>query len=100
AMLARRFSAARVGARGTVENLVRLTGGATKATWSFDARVGSETLRLILQQPIHRVLAPDDPMLRLPHVAGASDAALMIAAARAGVPVPGVRLARGGGGGV
>ena len=68
----RHVIAARLGPPGTVENLVRLTGGATKATWSFDARVGGETLRLILQQPIHRVLAPDDPMRRLPHVAGAS----------------------------
>ena len=91
----RHVVAARLGPPGTVENLVRLTGGATKATWSFDARVGGETLRLILQQPIHRVLAPDDPMRRLPHVEGASDAALMIAAARAGVPVPGVRLVLG-----
>jgi aminoglycoside phosphotransferase (APT) family kinase protein len=84
--------AARLGPPGTVEHLVRLTGGATKATWSFDARVGDEILALVLQQPVPRTLAPGDPMRRLPHVAGASDAALMIAAARAGVPVPRVRL--------
>jgi aminoglycoside phosphotransferase (APT) family kinase protein len=87
-----RVIAARFGPPGEVTNLVRLTGGATKATWSFDARVGDENLPLILQQPVARALRPDDPMNRLPHVAGAADAALMMAAARAGVPVPRVRL--------
>src|SRR4029453_18652182 len=58
----RHVISARLGPPGTVENLVRLTGGATKATWSFDARVGSETLRLILQHPTHRTLPPEDPM--------------------------------------
>jgi aminoglycoside phosphotransferase (APT) family kinase protein len=87
-----RIIAARLGPPGDVENLVRLTGGATKATWSFDARVGGETLPLILQQPVSRALWPGDPMSRLPRVAGEADAALMIAAARAGVPAPRVRL--------
>ena len=88
----RRLIAARLGPPGTVENLVRLTGGATRATWSFDARVGDATIPLVLQQPVPRALRPDDPMLRLPHVAGEADAALVMGAARAGVPVPRVRL--------
>jgi aminoglycoside phosphotransferase (APT) family kinase protein len=87
-----RVVAARLGPPGEVQNLVRLTGGATKATWSLDARVGDQNLPLILQQPVPRALRPGDPMGRLPHVAGEADAALMMAAARAGVPAPRVRL--------
>jgi aminoglycoside phosphotransferase (APT) family kinase protein len=87
-----RVIARRLGPPGEVANLVRLTGGATKATWSFDARVGDETVSLVLQQSVARTHPPGDPMNRLPHVAGEADAALMMAAARAGVPVPRVRL--------
>ncbi len=87
-----RMIAARLGPPGEVTNLAHVTGGATKATWSFDARVGDRTLPLILQQPVPRALHPGDPVNRLPRVAGAADAALMTAAARVGVPVPCVRL--------
>jgi aminoglycoside phosphotransferase (APT) family kinase protein len=73
-----------LGAPGEIRDLVRLTGGATKATWSFDAIVGSDTVPLILQQarPAGLGSAPG----------GAQDAALLRAALRAGVPVPRVRI--------
>jgi aminoglycoside phosphotransferase (APT) family kinase protein len=86
-----RLIAARLGPPGDVANLTRVTGGATKATWSFNARVGDRTVPLILQQPVPRALPPGDPMTGLPHVAGEADAALMTAAAQAGVPAPRVR---------
>ncbi|HEU4729455.1 MAG TPA: phosphotransferase, partial [Kofleriaceae bacterium] len=81
----------RLGAPGEVRGLARLTGGATKATWSFDAVVGDETLPLILQQsePQPDGDAPDRTVAR---VRGAHDAALLQAAARAGVPAPRVRI--------
>lgn len=88
--------AARLGPPGYVLDLARLTGGATKATWSFDAVVGSERLPLILQQSGPRVLRPgdlpSDPMIRLPKVYGETEAALLTAAAGRGAPVPRVRL--------
>ena len=74
-----------LGAPGEVRALVRLTGGATKATWSFDAIVGSETLPLILQQA-------EAAIDGIPGVHGAHDAALLDAARRAGVPAPRVRI--------
>lgn len=73
-----------LGAPGEVHRLTRLTGGATKATWSFDAVVGTETLPLILQQALSGALGPA--------VRGSKDAALMQAAERAGVPAPRVRF--------
>ena len=39
--------ATHIGAPGTVLDLERLTAGANKGTWSFDAIVGDERLRLI-----------------------------------------------------
>jgi len=80
-----------LGAPGEVRELVRLTGGATKATWSFDAVVGDGTLPLILQQAsAERVGAA--PELAALVAGGAQDAALLAAAARAGVPAPRVRI--------
>lgn len=79
-----------LGAPGEIRALVRLTGGATKATWSFDAVVGSETLPLILQQSSPLADAAG-PARAQPGVRGGQDAALMRAAARAGVPAPPVR---------
>lgn len=79
-----------LGAPGEVRELVRLTGGATKVTWSFDAVVGGDTLPLILQQtPAERLGARE----RTAPVHGAQDAALLQAAVRAGVPAPRVRFA-------
>jgi aminoglycoside phosphotransferase (APT) family kinase protein len=84
---------ARIGPPGDVLSLTRLTGGAAKATWSFDARVGGETAALILQQSQPRPAGrPDEPMARLPKVTGEAEAALLTAAAKAGAPVPAVRV--------
>jgi aminoglycoside phosphotransferase (APT) family kinase protein len=81
-----------LGAPAEVRELARLTGGATKITWSFDAVIGGDAVPLILQQtPPERLAAPaDHAALR---VQGAHDAALLTAAARAGVPAPRVRFA-------
>jgi aminoglycoside phosphotransferase (APT) family kinase protein len=81
-----------LGAPGEIRELARLTGGATKLTWSFDAVIGGETLPLILQQtPPERLSAGAE--LAGPRVHGAQDAALLDAARRAGVPAPRVRFA-------
>ena len=80
-----------LGAPGEVRALVRLTGGATKVTWSFDAVVGGQTLPLILQQtPPERLRATAERAA--PSIHGAHDAALLHAALRAGVPAPRVRI--------
>jgi aminoglycoside phosphotransferase (APT) family kinase protein len=85
-----------LGAPGEVRGLVRLTGGATKLTWSFDAVVGGDALPLILQQTPpdrlgDRLGAPLEHAAQRIH--GALDAALLGAARRAGVPAPRVRFA-------
>jgi aminoglycoside phosphotransferase (APT) family kinase protein len=80
-----------LGAPGDVRDLVRLTGGATKATWSFDAIVGGDTVPLILQQTPPERLAPSPGRGTL-GVHGAHDAALLHAARQAGVPAPRVRI--------
>ena len=81
-----------LGPPGDILNLTRLTGGATKATWSFDALVGDKTLPLILQQSVPPSAGPGEPMARLCRVSGDGEAALLRAAARSGVPVPRVRF--------
>ena len=80
-----------LGLPGTVTALARLTGGATRSTWSFTAEVGDRTLRLVLQQsqPRHG----DDVLSRLPRVWGLGDAAVLLAAERAGARVAPVRFA-------
>jgi len=81
-----------VGEPGTIADLKRLTGGATKETWLFSARVGDESVPLVLQLSTPRApLSPDDALAALPRVMGEDDAALMIAAAAAGVPAPPIR---------
>jgi aminoglycoside phosphotransferase (APT) family kinase protein len=81
-----------VGRPGTIAGLKRLTGGATKETWSFTARLGAAEVPLALQLANPRAaLAPGDPLGELPRLVGKEDAALMIAAAAAGVPAPPVR---------
>ncbi|MGH9888926.1 MAG: phosphotransferase family protein [bacterium] len=76
---------------GEVRALTRLTGGATKITWSFDAVVGGQTLPLILQQtPPERLRVAAERSG--PSIHGAQEAALLGAAARAGVPAPRVRI--------
>jgi aminoglycoside phosphotransferase (APT) family kinase protein len=80
-----------LGAPGEIRDLVRLTGGATKATWSFDAVVGTATIPLILQQA-----RPERPGALsgrgAPIARAAHDAALLTAARAAGVPAPRVRI--------
>jgi aminoglycoside phosphotransferase (APT) family kinase protein len=78
-----------LGPPGDVVELRRLTAGATKATWAFKAHVGNSTLPLILQLSNGSSRRGDDATL--PLVAGGNDAALMMAAAHAGVPAPPVR---------
>jgi hypothetical protein len=87
-----------LGEPGEIRALSRLTGGATKATWSFDAVVGSHVLPLVLQQSSLVTLgaAPGAQLL----VSGARDAVLMQAAVRAGVPAPRVRLVLAPGDGI
>jgi aminoglycoside phosphotransferase (APT) family kinase protein len=80
-----------LGGPGDVHALVRLTGGATKATWSFDAAVAGDTLPLILQQvPADRLGAAVERGTL--GVYGAREAAVLGAAVRAGVPAPHVRF--------
>jgi aminoglycoside phosphotransferase (APT) family kinase protein len=76
-----------LGATGEIRELVRLTGGATKATWSFDAVIGGELVPLILQQtPPDRLGGPETG------IHGAREAALLAAARQVGVPAPRVRI--------
>jgi aminoglycoside phosphotransferase (APT) family kinase protein len=75
-----------LGAPAEIRALARLTGGATKLTWSFDAVVGGEVLPLILQQTPPEQLSSSES-----RVHGAQEAALLAAAAAAGVPAPRVR---------
>jgi len=82
-----------LGPPGTITKLARLTGGATRQTWTFNAMVGAATLDLILQQSAPRETKADDPTTRLPRVWGVGDAQALIAAERAGVRVPPVRFA-------
>ena len=78
-----------LGPAGDILDLRRLTAGATKATWAFKAQVGNLNLPLILQLSNGSSRRGDDATL--PLVAGENDAALMMAAAHAGVPAPPVR---------
>jgi aminoglycoside phosphotransferase (APT) family kinase protein len=80
-----------LGPPGEIRDLVRLTGGAVKTTWSFDAVVGADTLSLILQQvPPERLSTGSERAL--PGIYGPQEAVLLEAAARAGVPAPRVRI--------
>lgn len=78
-----------LGPPGDILELRRLTAGATKATWAFKAQVGNASLPLVLQLSNGSSRSGDDAAL--PLVAGREDAALMMAAAEAGVPAPPVR---------
>jgi aminoglycoside phosphotransferase (APT) family kinase protein len=62
-----------------IRELRRLSGGANRETWAFEARAGGETASLVLQRALPR---PDrDDSIGL-------EAAAIQAAARTGVPVP------------
>ena len=75
-------------AHGEVQSLQRLTGGATKQTWSFDWVCEGSREALILQQTTE----PPSPPGRPPKLSAEQDAALMTAAREAGVPAPRVHL--------
>ncbi len=78
-----------LGAPGTVHNPQRLTGGATKTTWSFDADVGGRRLELIAQLSTTGATAVPDPTAGWgPHLNSDDDARIVMAAERAGVPAP------------
>src|SRR5262249_43215527 len=81
-----------LGPPGEISNLTRLTGGATRVTWSFDALIGANVHPLILQQCPPRQSKQGDPVERLARVTGGLDAVLMQAAAQSGVLVPRVCL--------
>ncbi len=81
-----------IGAPGTIHDLQRLTGGANKTTWSFDADVAGEREQFILQLASARANDEDNPLAGVsPHLTADEDARLMIAAVKAGVPAPRVR---------
>jgi len=73
---------------GQLHGLQRLTGGATKQTWSFDWECVGGREALILQQ----TSASAAPAGGSPKLSAAQDAALMQAARAAGVPAPELRL--------
>ena len=83
------IASAALGEPVVVEALTRLPGGASKDTWSFSARRsnGAEQ-RLVLRSDRDRVGSSGSRM--------ALEAALLVAAARAGVPVPRVVAAGDG----
>jgi len=76
-----------------VGDLRRLTAGATKATWAFEATLGGKTEPLILQISRPRITndGAADPQADLPLLSGSEDAAIQQAAAMAGIAVPHVR---------
>jgi aminoglycoside phosphotransferase (APT) family kinase protein len=81
-----------IGTPGTLHDLQRLTGGATKITWSFDADIGATRCPFILQQstagdaPVPAELAQLGTRLT-----SEQDAEVMIAACATNVPAPRVR---------
>ncbi|MGC1401082.1 phosphotransferase, partial [Candidatus Binatus sp.] len=81
-----------VGTPGTIHDLQRLTGGANKTTWSFDADVAGARAQFILQLASPRANDESNPLAGVsPHLIAEEDARLMIAAVKAGVPAPRVR---------
>jgi len=87
-----------LGPPGDILELRRLTAGATKATWAFTAQIGDAPQSLILQiatagsrQEDADSTAAKAIAARLPTVSGKDDVAIILAAAKAQVPVPLVR---------
>lgn len=78
----------RMGRPGALHDVRRLTGGANRTTWSFDAEIGGERLPFILQLGVET----EDPVAGMtPEVDSEQQARLMIAAVEAGAPAPRVR---------
>src|SRR5260370_35177587 len=81
-----------VGAPGTIHDLQRLTGGANKTTWSFDADVADKRAQFILQLASPRANDESNPLAGVsPHLIPEQNARLIIAASKCegpGPPVP------------
>jgi aminoglycoside phosphotransferase (APT) family kinase protein len=78
-----------IGKPGMLHELQRLTGGATKTTWSFDADVGGARRPFILQLASFATTDVPDPLAGIGvHLSADEDAHLMIAAAKESVPAP------------
>ena len=94
--IARRLALAlqrHAGLHGSVEDLRRLTGGATKTTWSFDLLTADGRRPMILQQmPTTTASASESASagIAAPKLDAAEDARVMIAARAHGVPAPAV----------
>jgi aminoglycoside phosphotransferase (APT) family kinase protein len=73
-----------IGPPGTIHDLVRLSGGAVKATWRFDAESGEARLPCILQTTD----ATDEASGGLPRIGPAEDAALLHVLGEAGLATP------------
>lgn len=85
-----------LGPPGDILELRRLTAGATKATWAFTARIGDATQSLILQIATAGSRQEDSTAAKvipakLATLSGKDDVAIILAAAKAQVPVPPVR---------
>ncbi len=81
-----------IGNPGTIHDLNRLTGGANKTTWSFDAEVDGARRPFILQLSSIGAAQQQSALAGIaPHLTADEDARLMIAAVKAGVPAPRVR---------
>jgi aminoglycoside phosphotransferase (APT) family kinase protein len=88
--LLERAVARHIGAPGTIHDLQRLTGGAIKSTWSFDATCNGARVPLILQ--LGGPSAAADPLAgATPHLGAVEEARIMQAAVAGGVPAPLVR---------
>jgi aminoglycoside phosphotransferase (APT) family kinase protein len=84
-----------IGPPGDIFDLRRLTAGATKATWTFTAQIGDTRQALVLQTSASASRPAGDTtqgaQSRLPVLTGKESAAVLLAAGKAGVPVPAVR---------
>lgn len=76
------------GLQGRVDDLRRLTGGATKTTWSFDLLTTGGRRPMILQQTPEPPASPASARLAAPKLNAVEDAQVMIAARAHGVPAP------------
>jgi aminoglycoside phosphotransferase (APT) family kinase protein len=81
--------ATKLGGPGTIYGLEQLTGGANKATWSFDADIGGKRRPLIIQIATET----EDPVEGfVPGLEPEQDAHVIMAAVAAGVPAPHVQF--------